>query len=209
MKREYIYIGIIVLLVIMVFGSNFEIKRKTPEKTTIDSTLVVKEVPKKMGGFRSEKPQPIVVVVPSQNQPNNDTYINSLLSELKSIKETDKQQSKLLKELALRVYEKTYQDSTVIITVKDSVNGHLQSQNVQWTVKPQKIKYYEKTITEKVTPKFSLLLGGKMTTSNTFEKSAFELNAGFQFKNGNILEAGYDTNNRFSVGFKKNIFRKY
>lgn len=208
--KELIPYAVIIALLIMQFlGKSFF--GKSPKETiTIDSTLVVKNTLEKKGEFRSEKPQPIVVVVPSQTQPNNDAYINRLLSELSSIKETDKQQSKLLKELALRVYEKTYQDSTVTITVKDSINGHLQSQNVQWTVKPQKVKYYEKTITKKLKPKFTLSAGiGVASRLDSLANPQLKGIIGFKNKKGYELQLGASTDRVYSLTLKKDLFSSY
>lgn len=201
--RELLPYVVIVALLVMQFTSKSFFGKSPKNDIVIDSTLVVKNTPQKQGNFRIEKPQPIVVVVPNNNR---DSYINSLLSELKSIKETDKQQSKLLKELALRVYEKTYKDSIVTITVKDSVNGHLQSQNVQWTVKPQKVRYYEKKVTEKVTPRFVISAGIGL---DGFENPQLKGVIGFKNKKGYELQLGASSNQRYSLTLKKDLFTKY
>lgn len=206
MKREIYYIIAIVLGLIYILNGKFTL-RKSTEEIKKDSIRIVKNTKELKGGFTDNKPTIIYVQTPKEQ--SNDVYLNTLLSELNTIKDASKKNEKILEALALRVYEKTYEDSTVVITVKDSINGRLKTQDVKWKVKPQKVSYFEKTITKKIKPNFRLLLGSKFTTNSTFEKSSIELNLGVQDKKGNIFEAGINTNNNISVGAKLNIFTKY
>ena len=209
MKTHFIYIGIIALIIFLAFGSNFEIKWKSPESTKIDSTKVIKIIPEKVGAFSTIEPKPIIV----NNYISNNEQLQKIIKDLETKYNQVADSTIILKELLeatkIREYKEVYEDSILVANVSEKVKGTLLNRDFTYKLKPQKVSFYEKTTTETVTPKFSLLVGGKMTTSDQFNNTIFELNAGFQNKKGNIFEIGYDTNSNWSVGVKLIPFRKY
>lgn len=207
--KDLLPYAIIIILLFLQF-TNTSFFGSTPEdETVIDSVKVVKEIPQKQGAFQNKTPQPIVVVVPS-NQQGNDKYINTLLSELNSIKDAGLKRDKILEALALRVYEKKYEDSTVTITVRDSINGRLKSQNVNWKIKPQKVSYFEKTITHKLKPKFVFSAGLGITSRlDSLANPQLQGVLGFKSKKGYELQLGISTDKRFNLTLKKDLFTKY
>lgn len=112
----------------------------------------------------------------------------------------------------LRSYNTCYTDSTgvVEVTVKDSVNGKLLNQVVDFYVKPRDIKYQEKVITNtttiKQTPNFSLSAG-----INTSLNTTPAIGIGITVKDGTGwgLDLGYNSNKQFIVGIKKDILKTY
>jgi hypothetical protein len=178
------------------------------DKVTIDSIQKVKVIPQKQGQFYNDKPT--IIYVQPQAQQRTDSYLNSLISELSSIKKESDKTNKLLQELALRVYEKTYSDSTVTIKVTDSINGKLRNQKVTWKVKPQKIKYFETKTTIEKNPKFTFSTGLGITSKlDSTANPQLQAILGFKNKKGYELQFGYSTNKTASLIFKKDILTKY
>lgn len=209
MKREFIYIGLITLLILLVFGSNFEVKWKLPERVQIDSVKVVKEIPEKSGSFKSTQPKPIIINNYISDKKQYDKIIKSIEKKYNQKADSLTILRELLQATKIREYKEKFEDSLLTGTIDAKTKGTLESIDFKYKIKPRKISFYEKTTTKTVTPKLSLLLGGRLNTSTTFEQSSFELNAGFQDKKGNIYELGYDTNQQISIGFKKRLFVKY
>ena len=207
MKREFVYISVLVLLVLMFFNSPFEIKRKSLDTIKIDSVEVVKVITEYKKEFVQVKPKPIYITK------TNDKQLKNIISKLEK-KYSQKADSVIIlreyiQAIKVRKYSETFEDSLLVATFKAETTGTLNSIDFKYTKKPQKINYFKKTITKTLTPKFSLLGGGKINASSSLDNSSFEANIGAQFKNMDILEIGYDTNNSWSVGYKFNIFAKY
>lgn len=209
MKKDFIYIGLIVLVGCFAIQSNLEIKWKSPESTKVDSVKVVKEIPESKGEFKIVQPKPTVI----NNYISNDKQLKNIIKQLEKKYNQKADSITILRELLqakkIRQYTEAVEDSLIKGTIKAETIGTLNSIDFKYTKKPQKITYHEKTITRKITPKFSLLVGGKINTSTDFKDSSLELNLGAQLKNGNIIEFGYNTNEQISFGYKANLFRKY
>lgn len=209
MKKDFIYIGLIVLVGCFAIQSNLEIKWKSPESTKVDSVKVVKEIPESKGEFKIVQPKPTVI----NNYISNDKQLKNIIKQLEKKYNQKADSITILRELLqakkIRQYTEAVEDSLIKGTIKAETIGTLNSIDFKYTKKPQKITYHEKTITKKITPKFSILVGGKINTSTDFIDSSLELNLGAQFKNGNIIDFGYNTNKQISFGYKANLFRKY
>lgn len=209
MKKDFIYISLILVFVFFTVRNNFDIKLKSYDSIEVDSTKVDIKTEVKKGSFTQQQPKPIII--------NN--YISDKKQYQKIIKELESKYNKkidsitILKELLeatkTREYKEVFNDSVITAEVKTKTKGTLESIDFSYKVKPQKVSFYEKTITKRLTPKFSLLVGGRLTTSNDFNKSSLELNIGTQFKNMDILEIGYDINKSFTLGYKFNVFTRY
>lgn len=209
MKKDFIYIGLILLIGLFALQSNFDIKLKSPDSIKIDSVKVTKETKEIKGGFNKVNPKPIIV----KNYTSNDRQLKKIIKQLED-KYNQKADSitillELLQAKKIRKYTEVFEDSIIKATINAKTEGTLKSINFKYVKKPQKITYYEKTTTKKVSPKFSLLLGGKINTSSDFRNSSLEINVGTQLRNGNVIELGYNTEKQISIGYKINIFRKY
>lgn len=209
MKKDFIYISLILVFVFFTVRNNFDIKLKSYDSVKVDSVKVVKEIPESKGEFKIIQPKPTVI----NNYISNDKQLKNIIKQLEKKYNQKADSITILRELLqakkIRQYTEVVEDSLIKGTIKAETVGTLNSIDFKYTKKPQKITYHEKTITKKLTPKFSLLVGGRLSTDNTFNKSSLELNIGTQFKNMDILEIGYDTNKSFTVGYKFNAFTKY
>jgi len=207
MKREFIYIAILVLLALMFFNSPFEIKRKSLDTVEVDSVKVVKAIPEVKKQFKQRAPKP------TNTAKTNDKQLKNIIKQLEDKYNQKADSITILRELLqakkIRKYTEVFEDSIVKATINAKTEGTLKSIDFKYVKKPQKITYYEKTTTKKVSPKFSLLLGGKINTSSDFRNSSLEINVGTQLRNGNVIELGYSTEKQISIGYKINIFRKY
>jgi hypothetical protein len=194
----------------MQFGKN--VFNSTPnESVKIDSIIRVVRTEMLKGQFKQNNPQPIIVTLPSQNTRDNSQLTNSLIRQFKELKNNDERLESYLKVIATKVYKNTYKDSLVTITAIDTIsNGALKSQIVNWVVKPQKIKFYEKTITKKLKPKFTFSAGLGITTRlDSLANPQLNGVIGFKNKKGYELQFGISTDKRYNLTFKKDIFTKY
>lgn len=207
--KKYIPFLIILLLIIALGYTNLDIKFKSPESTKIDSIEVVHVIPEKKGGFKTIDPQPTII----NNYISNDKSLKKIIQDIETKYQKEADSAIILREyiqaIKTRKYVERYEDSVLTGTIKTETQGKLKSIDFQYILKEQKLVSYDKTITHKITPKYSLLLGARLSTSTSLENPSIELNAGFQDKNGNMYEFGYNTNQQISVGGKFNIFRKY
>ena len=207
MKKEFIYIAILVLLALMFFRSAFEIKRKSLDIIKIDSVEVVKVIPEVKKQFKQVKPKPIYITK------TNDKQLKNIIKQLEKKYNQKADSVTILRELLqatrTRKYVETFEDSLLVATLKAETSGSLNSIDFSYVKKPQKISYFENTITKTLTPKFALYLGGKFSASTSLNNASFEANIGTQLKNGSIFELGYDTNSRISFGYKRRLFVKY
>ncbi|CAL2085178.1 hypothetical protein [Tenacibaculum sp. 190524A02b] len=209
MKKDFIYIGIILLILIVFFKCDFNKTNANTGSTSVDSTKVTLKLPEKKGSFSVKQPRPIII----HNYISDDKRYKKLIDEIEKKYNQKADSLTILRELLqatkVRTYKEHFEDSIISANITTETKGYLKSIDFDYILKPQKVSFYEKTITKNVKPKFSLLVGGKVNTSYDFEKASFEFNLGYQDKKGNIIEFGANTQNQFSIGYKKNIFSKY
>jgi hypothetical protein len=215
-NKLYIFGGVIALILIVSFlSSSFTITRRgfqdTVKTDTIYKTRTI-TVPEKQGTFTNIQPQPQIVVVPIPN--NNGNYNSKLASDFAKLKSDNEKMQKYLEAIAQRVYENKYtsKDSTVTVTVKDTITGFLKSQQVDFNIKERPIEIVEKEIKTTITkyPKFSLSAGLGVSTGNFINPApSLSANIGFRNKKGWELIMSGDTNKNFSLILKKDIFTKY
>ncbi|CAL2077820.1 hypothetical protein [Tenacibaculum sp. 190524A02b] len=209
MKKDVIYIGVILLIIVVFFKCDFQSHENKYFQDTIDSTKITIKLPEKKGSFSVKQPRPIIM----HNYISDDKGYKKLIDEIEKKHKQKADSLAILRELLqatkVRTYKEYFEDSIISANVTTETKGYLKSIDFDYILKPQKVSFYEKTITKNVKPKFSLLVGGKVNTSYDFEKASFEFNLGYQDKKGNIIEFGANTQNQFSIGYKKNIFSKY
>ncbi|CAL2077758.1 conserved protein of unknown function [Tenacibaculum sp. 190524A02b] len=209
MKKDFIYIGIILLILIVFFKCDFNKTNANPGGTSVDSTKVTLKLPEKKGSFSVKQPRPIVIHNYISENKNYEKLIDKIEKKHKQKADSLTILRELLQATKVRTYKEHFEDSIISANVTTETKGYLKSIDFDYKLKPQKVSFYEKTITKNVKPKFSLLVGGKVNTSYDFEKASFELNLGYQDKKGNIIEFGANTQKHFTIGYKKSIFSKY
>ena len=174
---------------------------------SVDSSLVVKIIPEKSNSFKIEKPREVNKVV---YKDNNEQYVRLIRGlEIRNNQKADSLMilRELLKAIQLREYKEIVKDSFLSAKINVKTKGTLESIDFSYKVFPQETKYYEKVI--KIKPRYSILGGASIITSDIINKTSIELNAGFQTKTGNILELGINSNKGIRIGYKWNLFTKY
>ncbi len=201
---------VIYLIIIGILAGLFFTNKPVTNKvvTKIDSVYVYKQIPEKKGQFLTKNPKPIIKKIVL----SDSLRYKNLIEEIEK-KYTQKADSvtllqELLQATKLRLYKETFEDSILTAKVKVEAQGKVKSIDFSYTTKPQKFGYYEKTITKEVKPKFNILLGGKLTSTN-FNNASFEVNLGYQNSNLDVFELGVNTNKQITIGFKKSLFTKY
>ncbi|SED10706.1 hypothetical protein SAMN04489761_4296 [Tenacibaculum sp. MAR_2009_124] len=207
-KERITYILIIIILVFFLYKKRIgNYNSSSSNLVSVDSSLVIKRIPVKSNSFKIDKPREII----KYKYVSNDKKYKKMLNELEE-KHDQKVDSvillrELLQAMQLREYEEVISDSLLTATFLVKTKGSLESIDFSYKTFPQEVKYYEKTI--RVKPKYSILAGTSIITSELLNKASIELNAGFQNRNGNMLELGINSNKGFRVGYKWNLFTKY
>lgn len=205
--KDIIYIAFILILVFFLMRT--EKNGVNNDVVKIDSTKVKIVIPKDSGQFVSKNPKPIIKKVLVSDSLKYQTLIKNLSKKLnKTVDSLD-----LLKELLaakqIRAYKKTYEDSSIIATVYEKVEGKLLERRFSYVKKPQKITYYNKTTTIEKYPDYAFYLGLNFQAQHLFEKPAIGLNLSYQNKAGNILTFGYNSNEYWMLDYKFRIFVKH
>ena len=202
LTKENLLILAIILLLLKSFFYDLFIKSDEPRER-VDTIYSVQTIKEKTGEFNNQRP----IIIYTQPPQQNNAYINDLKGDLNKLNTQQEKINKLLLELSTRVYQKKYEDSTVSITVTDTINGRLQHQNVKWKVKPQ--QYVNKTIIKELKPKWSVSIGGGIKINPTPFKTVFEGKIGLKNKKGNTLQVGIESDNSYSLTFMKDVFVKW
>lgn len=199
------------LIIFIVISKNKEVPTNKSQDR-IDSILQVLVTKKIDGTFVQPQPQPIIITIP-QSGSNNPGLSNDLLKAFESMKDDNAKTRAYAEAIALKVYENKYQDTTVSIIVRDSVEGgKLTNQEVKWTVKPQKVKYYENIYYMK--PEFVISAGMQFQTrvdTAGFSHEQIFPKLGYKGRNGWKFEGGVNILNpkEYMIGVEKDIFTKY
>lgn len=215
MKFQLKYLKDILIVGFMLYifiSNNNRVNVEKHSKDRIDSILKTLVIPEKKGEFRTISPQPIIITIPERNS-NSNRLSDELLKRFEQLESDNAKTRAYAKAIALKVYEKTYKDSLVSITVKDSIEGgDLTSQNVSWNIKKQEIKYHDKIITKY--PLYSIS-GGIGVNSVIDETGSYKTQIspliGYRNKEGWQLEVGTNIFNlkEFRIDLTKDIFTKY
>lgn len=205
--------GLVILGLVLYIVISGNIKKPVSNNNDrIDSILRVISTKQVDGTFVQPSPQPIIITIP-QSGSNNNQLSNNLLKAFEELKDDNAKTRAYAEAIALRVYNNTYKDSLVNISVTDTIEGgKLKNQKVNWTVKPQKIQYYENIYYMK--PQFTISAGMQFQTridSLGFTHEQLFPKIGVKGRNGWKFEAGVNLLNtkEFMIGAEKDIFTKY
>jgi len=210
MVKEFMFAIVLTIILFMQFGKGF-FSKPPKDEIKIDSILRVFETRLQTSKYQTNSPQPIIITIPSQNEADNSKLTNSLISEFKDLKDDNKRLEAYLKVIATKVYRNVYNDSLSTAIVIDTVsNGILKNQSIQIDYKPRKIKFFEKTITKKLKPKFIFSTGIGITSRlDSLANPQLKGLIGFKNKKGYELQFGISTDRQFDLSLKKDIFVRY
>lgn len=176
------------------------------DRVKFDTIYVTKTitVPEIREVFVDSTPDPVVVIKADQG----------LVDDYLALQDENERLQKYIEAITKRFYEQTYttEDSLVTVTVRDSVTGTLDFQNVDFTVREQEIEYQEKTVIQTIEkyPDFILSAGAgvkaPMQPDGTF---SFEAALRARTKKGWNYEVGLDTNKELRLTLTKDIFVKH
>jgi len=184
----------------------------TKNDDRIDSILRVLSIPQKVGTFSNESPQPTIIVVPQPGNTNSGMN-NEMLRAFEAMKDDNAKTRAYAEAIARKLYSNVYSDSLVSIKVDDVVEGGiLKNQKVDWTVKPQKIEYFESIYYMK--PKYTITAGAKLgmaMDSAGYIRPQLLPTIGFKGRNGWTYEGSVNLLNtkEFMIGVSKDVFTKY
>ena len=176
------------------------------DKVQTDTVYVdrIIKVPGQSGEFETPTPDPKIVY---ETDPE-------LLQQYQDLKTKKERLEAYINAITKRVYETAYtsNDSIVTITVRDSVTGTLDWQNVVFDIKPREVKIQEKIITNTIEkyPDFSIMAGAGVRAPLTFnEPMVFEAALGIEDKKGWIYQVTYDTDQYVGIRLTKKLFTKF
>ena len=128
-----------------------------------------------------------------------------LVEAFKAAKDSLEQFKLYIAAIQIRSFANTFNDSNLTLTIEGKVRGSLISLEPTYTIKRRSLEIPN----EKVV--FRLLLGAAIQNNLNFDDFRYNLNAGFQNRNGNIIRFGYARqydNNYFMLGYDLNIFER-
>lgn len=179
-----------------------------------ETKVVTVTIPAKQGELVPQKPSHVEVVFDKKTPKSNNNHLKIKIDELD--KENKKMQEDFAKEkdslkriimyneaIKINKFETTFEDDNLLLNIDGLVRGEVQSISPSYIIKEQKIK------TQVPIPivKFRLLAGVEVGNNLIFTKPLFGANIGFQNKKGNILRAGYDSEERIKIGYDFSIFK--
>jgi len=121
-----------------------------------------------------------------------------------SLNDSIKVLNELINLAKTREYKKTYSDSIISFNIYTKVVGRLDSLNVNYNLKPRKIKYIETHKETLKKPKFSLYYGFGASNNYTLNTSL-----GFENSKGNYFGVSVNTNGFYGLNYRKRFFTKY
>jgi hypothetical protein len=198
--KQIPYIVIIGLLLYIFFSHSN--KPKTKEVIRYDTIIKTVTIPEINGTFTNPKPKPIYI-----KEPADDKELQFLHGKINELLTDVEKKDFLLSQLSTKVYNKTYSDKDVEITVIDTISGKILHQDVIWTIKPKEIEVKEVTITKELKPRFSLSVGGGVIV-NPINQQFYGF-LGMKNAKGYELQLGMTTDKGYMIGVKKDLFTKF
>lgn len=197
------YLGWILFFLMVWFSAGKEIK-------TVKVT-----VPTVTGKLESKKPElkPLEIkqepIVKKDGLVYKENPFNIILAEentkLKSdySKMSDSLKSKAYdKAIELNTFSYKSEDKYLKLTIDGIVRGEVSEITPSYTIKEQES---EVSVKEKL-PKLKVLGGVEVGNAKTLDDLSFKGSVLFQNRKGNIISAGYDTDNKIWLGYYRSIF---
>ena len=179
-------------------------------------TKEVTVIPEVVGSFKPTKPQhtkvdTLYLTKFVKSKPNTketeflQSEITRLLNEYNEMNEAFANTSDSLQQLLYRTaitvneFNQEFDNDTLSATVKGLVRGEVQSLGLKYTIKQRELPKPKETV-------FRLLAGADFGIRKSFDNVNAKGSIIGQFKNGNQLSIGIDTEQRFYAGFAISIF---
>ena len=199
------YFGYI-LFVVLLWLNGCSISKSEPKIITV-------EVPAKVGKFDPKIPVSVPVF-------NNPIYIKGdiiekqnpinikLLAENEILKDNFRKSdsvNKLLQyenSIQINKFSTTFEDDNLTLTIDGVVRGEVKEITPSYTIKQQKA---DVLIADKL-PGLRVLGGIEVGNTKILDDLSFKGSVLFQNRKGNIISAGYDTDNKIWLGYYRSIF---
>ncbi|OBQ56092.1 hypothetical protein JJL45_05235 [Tamlana sp. s12] len=122
---------------------------------------------------------------------------------LKFAKENDSLKRILMYKNAISInaFKSVFEDDYIKLELDGLVRGEVQSLTPNYTIKPRQVPALIKPV------KFRLLAGVGVSNTIAMDKPLFSAKLGFQNKKGNILNVGYDSEKRITIGYDFTVFK--
>ena len=106
------------------------------------------------------------------------------------------------KAIQLNKFSTKFEDENIVLKVNGVVRGEVKEVTPDYTIKKKEIEVPVK-VKETV---FRLLGGVEVGNTKTLDDLSFKGSVLFQNRKGNIISAGYDTDNKIWLGYYRSIF---
>ena len=106
------------------------------------------------------------------------------------------------KAIQLNKFSTKFEDENIVLNVNGVVRGEVKEVTPNYTIKKKEIEVPVK-VKETV---FRLLGGVEVGNTKTLDDLSFKGSVLFQNRKGNIISAGYDTDNKIWLGYYRSIF---
>lgn len=203
------------LLVAIVFHFAMEwFEGCSSEKTKSTQKVIIPEV---FGKFEPKKPEskPLeikqipVTVIKKEGLVHKENSLNEkLLEENRSLKDKFKSVRDSIK---LAMFEESnqinqfsskFEDDNITLNINGIARGEVKEITPSYTIKRQKAD----VVVENKLPGLRVLGGVEVGNTKTLDNLSFKGSVLFQNRKGNIISAGYDTDNKIWLGYYKSIF---
>lgn len=198
------YFGWILAIAILLW-----VKSCSPEPKTKTVTITI---PEKKGSFTPVKPASIKVT--EYKLEKGDPIITEnplnkkLLEENKNLKDKFKSVSDSIKLVMfeeanqINQFSSKFEDDNLILNINGIARGEVKEITPSYTIKQQRAS----VLVENKLPGLRMLGGVEVGNTKTLDDLSFKGSVLFQNRKGNIISAGYDTDNKIWLGYYRSIF---
>ena len=198
------YFGWILAIAILLW-----VKSCSPEPKTKTVTITI---PEKKGYFTPVKPTSIKVT--EYKLEKGDPIITEnplnkkLLEENKNLKDKFKSVSDSIKLVMfeeanqINQFSSKFEDDNLILNINGIARGEVKEITPSYTIKQQRAS----VLVENKLPGLRMLGGVEVGNTKTLDDLSFKGSVLFQNRKGNIISAGYDTDNKIWLGYYRSIF---
>lgn len=198
------YFGWILAIILLLWVKSCNPEPKTKIVTTTipekkSSFTPVKPTSVKVTEYRPEKGDPVIIENPLNKE---------LLEENRNLKDKFKSVSDSIKlamfEEANQItqFSSKFEDDNILLNINGTARGEVKEIMPSYTIKQQKV---DVLIKEKL-PGLRVLSGVEVGNTKTLDELSFKGSVLFQNRKGNIISAGYDTDNKIWLGYYRSIF---
>ena len=198
------YFGWILAIAILLW-----VKSCSPEPKTKTVTITI---PEKKGSFTPVKPTSIKVT--EYKLEKGDPIITEnplnkkLLEENKNLKDKFKSVSDSIKLVMfeeanqINQFSSKFEDDNLILNINGIARGEVKEITPSYTIKQQRAS----VLVENKLPGLRMRGGVEVGNTKTLDDLSFKGSVLFQNRKGNIISAGYDTDNKIWLGYYRSIF---